>query len=356
MNVNRRTWTLLIVAVAVIGGVYAITVWQRARETERLMGELRSPDHAVAAQAMISLRERVSSVEEQLIEIAQAEGAPARWRAVELLAQARDAESRDVLQNALQASDPVVRAAAARSLGERGVRGAADRIALLASAEEEPMQVRLAAVRALQALRTPTHLAELSRLATDRPAPPPEPEEEPAEATDVAPAEESADAAEAAEEPAEAAEEAAEEEPAEEWSDETVDLRIEAVRAVAVLGGRAREAGAAGEDPAIEAADVLTEASSPEEHDAQVRQAACYAFTDLAQMQMTDQMRARAVEALLAAADDEIGDVRIAAIHGLKVVEAPMEMRDAVQQALEDALNDDHYWVRVAAGEEPIGG
>ncbi|MBD3293595.1 MAG: hypothetical protein GF393_11780, partial [Armatimonadia bacterium] len=179
MNVNRRTWTLLIVAVAVIGGVYAITLWQRARETRRLLDELQSPDHAVATQAMTSLRERVGSVEEQLVTFAQQEGRPARWRAIELLTHAGGDASREAMMQGLSASESTVRAAAARALAERGVRAAADRIAMLAAAEDEPMEVRLASIRALQVFETGTHLAEIAELATDRPPPPPEePEEE----------------------------------------------------------------------------------------------------------------------------------------------------------------------------------
>lgn len=321
MNVNRRTLTLLIVAVAVIGGVYSITLWQRARETQRLMADLQSPDHAVAAQAMTSLRERVSSVDDELTSMARLEGADVRWRAVQLLGRTDGAASREALMDALQAPEPVVRAAAAHALAERGVRGAADRIALLATAEEEEMQVRLAAVRALQRLRTATHLAELSQLATDRPPPPPEEEDEPAD--DL--------------------------EEVEEWSDDTVDLRIEAVRAVAVVGAQDGSA-------ALDAASTLAEAAGPGEHNENVRKAACYALTDLAQLEMREEVRKRVVQALLAAANDEIGSVRVAAVHGLSIVTAPIELSGDVRRAMEDALNDDHYWVRVAAGEEPIGG
>lgn len=344
MNVNRRTWTLLIVTVAVIGGVYAITLWQRARETERLMSELQSPDHAVAAQAMTSLRERIASVNDELIGIGRQERTDARWRAIELLAHDTTDTSREVLTDALQAPDPVVRAAAARALGERGVRGAADRIAMLAAADQEPMQVRLAAVRALQKLRTPTHLAEMSRIATDRPPPPPE---EPEEGTEEATAE-AAETEEAA-----ADEEAAE---VEEWSDDTEQLRVEAVRAIAVLGAQSGSAGGLGDDPAAAASVVLTEAASPVEHSDTVRKAACYALTDLAQLELSEDIRTVVVRSLLEASDDEIGDVRIAAIHGLKTVSPPVELRDEVARVMEDARDDEHYWVRVAAGEEPIGG
>ncbi|MGI5816603.1 MAG: HEAT repeat domain-containing protein [Armatimonadota bacterium] len=366
---NRRTLTLLVVAVAVIGGVYAITLWQRSRETHRLMEELQSPDHAAAAQAMMSLRERAPSVREQLIQIAGQEAGHVRWRAVTLLGEVEGQASRDVLLNALQARDPIVRAAAITALAQRDVRAAGDRIAMFATDQEEPMQVRLAAVRAIQRLRTGAHFAEMARLATDRPPPPPEPEEEPAEDAVEEPAEAiSEEPVEAAEAAAEApAEEAAEEvavaaaeapaEEAEEWSDDTIELRIEAVRAVAILGAAARQhVGDAAESPAETAAEVLAEACGPEEHNATVRQAACYAMTDLASLDDSAEVRARAVQVLLRAVADEVGSVRVAAIHGLSTVRVPAELRDQVQRAMNEALNDDHYWVRVAAGEEPIGG
>ena len=341
MKVNRRTWTLLIVAVAVIGGVYAITVWQRGRETRRLLDELRSPDHAVAAQAMTSLRDRVPSVRKQLMQDAAGTTGPTRWRAIELLAEVKDAASRDALMNALQDADPTVRASAAMSLGKRGVRGAADRIAILAASDDELIEVRLAAIRALAMLGTATHVAEVASIATTRPAPPPEEPEEPVET-------EEAEAAEEVEAPAE---------PEEEWSDETAELRVEAVRTIATLGASARPEGAAtGTSPAIEAVNVLTEACSPEEHNDEVRQAACYALTDLAELSTDGELRTLAIDALLEAADDEVGDVRIAAIHGLTLVTVPASRSDAVAKAMADALNDQHYWVRVAAGEEPIGG
>gem|GEM_PF-4554407 len=350
---NRRTWTLLIVAVAVIGGVYAITVWQRTRETRRLLEEYRSADHAIAAQAMTTLRERVPSVREELMKDVSESAGPARWRAVELLAEVHDAASRDLLITALQDADPEVRAAAVSSLGKRRVAGAADRIALLAQSDEEPMEVRLAAVRSLRMLGTVTHLAELSEIATNRPPPKPE---EPAE---PAPEAEEAEAEEAEAEEAEAEEPAAPEppaEPEEPWSDDTIELRIEAVRAVATLGAEGAAKGAAQGDPALEAASVLAEACSPEEHNDEVRQAACYAIADLATRVTDEEVRGIAADALLKAATDEIGDVRIAAVHSLEVIPVPADRRETVDSALANAINDEHYWVRVAAGEEPIGG
>jgi len=292
---------------------------------------------------MTSLRDRVPSVRKHLMQDAAQSTGPMRWRAIELLAEVKDADSREVLMNALQDAAPTVRASAAMSLGKRGVRGSADRIAILAASGEEPIEVRLAAIRALDMLGTATHLAEISRIATDRPPPPPEEPEEP-------------EAAEDAEAEAEAEVEAPAE-PEELWSDDTAELRVEAVRTIATLGAGARPEGAAtGTSPAIEAVNVLTEACSPEEHNDEVRQAACYALTDLAELTTDEEVRTLAIDALLDAAADEIGDVRIAAIHGLGLVTVPASRSDAVAKTMAEALNDQHYWVRVAAGEEPIGG
>jgi HEAT repeat protein len=291
---------------------------------------------------------------------------------VTLLGLSSDDASRDVLMSALEADDPTVRAAAIGALGERAVRGAADRVAMFATADSQPMAVRLAAIRALRQFGTSTHVAEMAELATDRPPPPPEePEEDDAEAEE-APPEDAADEAgtdETSDEAETAGEEAAEigetdeaaeeaeapaEEEAEEWSDDTLELRIEAVRTIAVLGAANGEE--AGGNVTATAIEVLAEACSQLEHSDEVRQAACYAWVDLAQMEMSEEVNTDAVEALVGAADDEVGDVRVAAVHGLSTLEPPEALRDDVQRVMEDALDDDHYWVRVAAGEEPIGG
>ncbi len=51
MKVNRRTAMLLIIVLVVIVGVYAITQWQRARETGNLLEALKSTDHSEATKA-----------------------------------------------------------------------------------------------------------------------------------------------------------------------------------------------------------------------------------------------------------------------------------------------------------------
>ncbi len=339
MNVNRRTATLLIVVVIVIGGVYAITWWQRSRETRRLLADLMVDDHGVATKAMMGLRQRAPSIRGQLIGFVRRGNRHVKWRAASLLSEVRDRETREALTEALTDAVPEVRLQAALSLAKLGVRGAADRIALMAQNEDEPVFVRAGMVRALMLLRSETHLAEVAALAEDRPPPPPPEEEEPGET-------------EEAEDPEEAEE-------AEEYVDELAPLRIEAVRATAVLAA-ASEAGASGtgdEAPAMRAVEVLSQSSTvDEEPNDEVRQAACYALGDLAKLVSDDEVHSRVIEALLAALDDEVGDVRIAALHSLRILRPPVELRQAVHRALEEARNDDHYWMRYAAEEVTGGG
>jgi|LSQX01.1.fsa_nt_gb HEAT repeat protein len=317
MRVNRRTLTLLIVAVVVIGGVYAVTLWQRSQETRRLVADLQSPDHAVAASAMMTLRDRVPAISDELVEFLGSAQGPVRWRSAVLLGEAGDRVSRDALIAALRDEHATVRAQAALSLAKRQIPAAADTIALIASADEEPIELRIAALRALRSLRTGTHFGEVAGLLKDRPATP-----KPAEG----------------------------EEGAEEWTDETAALRAEAARTAAVLGAAARGADEE-QQPAVEAAAALAEAATPIEPDDDVRQAAAYALADLAILSPLPDVRARVTEALLIAADDEIGDVRVAAIYGLRLVEHPREMADRVAATIQEAASDDHYWVRQAAQE-----
>ena len=321
MNVNRRTVTLLIVAIAVIGGVYAITWWQRDRETGRLLTEMQSTDHRIASEAITPLADRVPSVRASLIGLMQHDDSDVRWRSALILGEARDSLSRDALMVALSDEVPTVRAQAALALGKRNVRAAADRIALMAASDEEELEVRTAAVQALRMLRTSTHLLEVVEIAGDRPPPPPEEDDEDAE----------------------------------EYVDETALLRQEAVYAVAALYARSP---AANGDlvPADNAISVLVASTDPStEPNADVRRAACYALGDLAGNVREEEIHRSAVGALLSAMNDEVGDVRIAAGHTLQLVPVPANMRQSVNRAMEAAANDDHYWVRRAA-ERAVGG
>ncbi len=333
MNVNRRTVTLIVVVLAVVVGVYAITRWQRARETRQLLEDLRSPNHAVANRALTGLRDRTEAVSDTLIEYLDSADDNTRWRAAMLLGTVKTRASRDALIDALDDESPDVRLNAALSLGHGKARGAAERIAMLAQNPAEPLEVRMAAVEALQMLASATHVAEISSIAADRP-PVPEPVEEGAEE----------------------AEDAAEAEPVE---DETEELRQRAVDALARLGAAepVRAEGTTTRSVAMKAVETLRDSVDPTlEPSAQVRQAAAYALGDLARLVTEEEVRTIATNALIDACSDEVGNVRIAAVHSLRLISPPLELVSRVNETLEDALNDDHYWVREAAREAVAGG
>ena len=52
---------------------------------------------------------------------------------------------------------------------------------------------------------------------------------------------------------------------------------------------------------------------------------------------------------LLAALDDEVGDVRAAALHSLGLMTIPEQSEGRVEEALNSSLSDDFYWAREAA-------
>ena len=353
MPVNRRTVTLIAVVVAVIAGVYAITWWQRARETQRLLQDLHAQDHAGATEAIEGLRDRAGAVRDELLAMLVEGDDHTRWRAAELLAFAGGAAARTALTRALDDPYADVRLNAALSLAKLRVRDAAPRIAQLATDPEEELAVRLAAVNALRMLSAEAQLDALIELVEARPAPPPAEGDEPPE-------------------PAEGAAAAEVVEPA---VDDTWLLRAAAVRAAAIIGAAARPtAGAAKAEPppsepaearpglepagpAARVAELLDDSTDPLiEPNANVRQAACYALADLVALQPDEQVRARGVDALLAALKDESSEVRIAAVHTLRIIRVPPDRMQTVADAFAEALNDDHYWVRQAAMEATDGG
>ena len=59
----------------------------------------------------------------------------------------------------------------------------------------------------------------------------------------------------------------------------------------------------------------------------------------------------RGFEALVEAAQDEIGDVRVAAVDSLQRVSPPEGQDSKADSVLEQAGRDPHYWVRQAAAE-----
>jgi len=99
-----------------------------------------------------------------------------------------------------------------------------------------------------------------------------------------------------------------------------------------------------------------------------VRTAMAYALGDaMAGVEVVEEDIGRALDALIEAASDEVGDVRIAAINSLLRVSWPDEQSDInsllriswpdeqsdrVEQILTQAQADPHYWVRYAVAPE----
>ncbi len=327
MNVNRRTALLVVVVVIVIGGVYAITRWQQARETTNLLFLLHSEDHGEAMKAMTGLRERAGAIEDQLVQNLKTGREAVRWRSAVLLGSVNSSKAKQALEGALTDDDDDVRMDAALALGKLGHRGAADRLALMAASTKEEIPVRTAAVRALLLLKSGSHLPEVAQIASQRPPLPPTDEEIEAGA-EVPP-------------------------------DDTAQLRATAVEALGVLGGvadqevasRVRDSkGNVGATAAESALNVLKESANPElEPNPVVRQAACLAVADLVRDATEERVCSDAVRVLVQAYKDEHADVKTAAIHALSLVSIPDGVQTEAARVITQAKSDDDYWVREAA-------
>jgi hypothetical protein len=322
MNVNRRTALLLVIVLVVIVGVYAITQWQRTRETGNLLGALRSTDHSEATKAMTALRDRGGSIQEQLIANMSGADDQLRWRSAVLLGSIHSTAARDALEAGLKDPYDDVRMNSALGLGKLGEGRAAEELSVIAVNADESPAVRTAAVRALALLRSGPHLPELAQLAADRPPVYPEGEE-----------------------------------PEEVPVDETVLLRQAAVIGVGVLGTVASDdvasrVGDGGSASAAAAMQVLADsASAALEPNAEVRAVACTSVADLARAATDDDVTTSGIRCLISALDDQADVVRIAAAHALGLIRAPSEMQDQVASALERCAGDSQYWVREAVAD-----
>ncbi|MCE5236866.1 HEAT repeat domain-containing protein, partial [bacterium] len=118
--------------------------------------------------------------------------------------------------------------------------------------------------------------------------------------------------------------------------DTTIPLRIAVARALGAL-----------RDPA--AIEALVVATSDAEPDPEVRVAAAMALGDVASAAEDEEAASKAVTGLLAALNDEVGDVRVACIHALGQTSPPEDMKATVAAAVNKAKDDDDYWARKAA-------
>jgi len=325
MNVNRRTALLLVIVLVVIVGVYAITQWQRTRETGNLLAALKSTDHSEATKAMTALRDRGGSIQEQLIANMSGADDQLRWRSAILLGSIHSTAARDALEAALNDPYDDVRMNSALALGKLGEGRAAEKLSLMAVNADESPAVRTAAVRALALLRSGPHLPELAELTADRPpvyAEGEEPEEIPV--------------------------------------DETLALRQAAIIGVGVLGTVAsdevtsRVGTGASASAAAAAMQVLVDSASARlEPNDEARAVACAAVADLARAPTTDdEVTNQGINCLISALADEADVVRIAAAHALGLIAPPASMQDQVARALEQCASDSQYWVREAVSDD----
>lgn len=382
MNVNRRTKTVLAIIIVIVIAVFAITRWQRSVATKRLLDELPGDDYAKVMDAMTQLHERGSAVTPALLAHLASPRPAARWRAATLLGEVGTRHAWDPLIRALTDDSPDVRAAAALALGKLRAAPAVSDLERLATDAEADLGARIAAAQALGLIGQRDAAGALRRVLSDRleaqkafvagkrkaaddaaaavktaeetlAAAETEEDREAARAALETARQGAQDAAEAAREaektypkgaaalagpvagPAPPGEEQADAPPPP--TDAAWELRIACARALGMIA-----------DP--ESLPALVEAVSvSNEPHAEVRTAAAYAIGDMAQ-RVTDTDRAEdLVRGLIRALDDQVGDVRAAALHALGFALVTKDYEMQVEHALAKGLQDDFYWSREAA-------
>ena len=296
---NRRSVVITLIIILVAAGGYSLTYWQQLRKSRQWLEEMSGKDGKQAAAAMEQLAVRGVRAYQPLVELAQSSEPEARWRSAVMLGQLGQPKAAEVLMPMLDAPEAAVRAAAAEALGRLGIEDAVGKLGQLVANDQEKLEVRISAARALVLVPDEATVPQLVGALAYQPA------------VD------------------------------DEATDDSWQLRVEAAQAL----------GAAGTAEVIEAlTQRLTDAMEP---DARVRTAIAYALGDaLSQSGSAEDRAIPALEALIEAAEDESGDVRVAAIDSLLRVSWPGEQSERVEQVLEQAKSDPHYWVRQAVTEE----
>ncbi len=297
---NRRTVLITVIVVLVAAGGYYLTYLQRVGKTAELLAAIIAADHKEAAQAMEQLGVRGVQLYPKVLDLAQGQDPEVEWRSAVMLGELGNSPAADVLSGMLDDSDATVRAAAAQALGRVKGQDAAAALARLVGNEAEELVVRISAVQALGTLAAEEAVPQLKQALTYQPI-------------------------------------VAEGEPDNSWQ-----LRVAAAGALGAIG-------------TAEAIDALAErvaASGTEPGDIRERTAVAYALGDALSKGACESGGAlRGFEALVEAAQDEIGDVRMAAVDSLQRVSPPEGQDSKADSVLEQAGRDPHYWVRQAAGE-----
>ena len=309
---NTRSITAIAVLIIVLGGVYAVTTYQGAAKIREHVQALDGDDTAAATRAIEALSgqgERVVSMVETLLTNANP---LVRSNAVMLIAMCGGPEHGQLLTPLLQNDkDEYVRKDVTLALGRLGAKQAIPTLITVLSDEQEDLLVREGAATTLGTFEAAEATIPLLAVLAARPPVP-------------APA---------------ISDEEADEAPAE-VEDTTQTLRLAAAVALGYLqSSEAVEGLAKAVDEAVEIAPS-------------VRVAAVYALGDLAARNEKESEQLTALEGMLLACGDSVGDVRIAAMQSLgKVSIVPEAIQSRVAQALASAEEDTHFWVREAAKE-----
>ncbi len=184
MTLNRRTLTVIVIIIAVVGAVYLAAEWQKMRKTRELLVDLAAMDLDDAYDAMLDLRERGSSLTPDLTEILE-RNAPterlAHARVAMLLNDLGNKRAVPVLRHSLEnKEDAGLRWASCAALASIGAQEAVPDIVALLEDGSEDIFVRIVAARSLGVLQAQEAVEPLIEILASRP--PIEPEEEPEEA------------------------------------------------------------------------------------------------------------------------------------------------------------------------------
>lgn len=296
---NRRSVVVTLIVILVAAGGYSLTYWQQLRKSRQWLEEMSGKDDKQAAAAMERLASRGVRLYQPLVELAQSPKPEVRWRSAVMLGQLGQPNAAEVLMPMLDAPEATVRAAAAEALGHLYVEDAAGKLGQLVASNQEKLEVRISAARSLALVPDEASAPQLAKALNYQL------------------------------------------DGGDEVTDDSWQLRVEAARAL----------GAVATDGAIQAlADRLTEAR---ESDAPVRRAIAYALGDAVAISgSAEEGTSVALDALVHAAGDEVGDVRLAAIDSLRRISWPSEQSERVEQVLAEAQADPHYWVRQAVAAE----
>lgn len=286
---SRKTLTNLIVIVALAGVVWGISQVQRASRAASLIKDLAQPDDYAAYRSLRKLSGLGPSAAARALRLLADPQPYVRARAAILVGETRNPRHAAQVLPLLQDQAAEVRMAAASALGSLCSPQATTPLLALVEDEKQPLEVRTAATRSLALLAAPEAVPALQKL------------------LQLPPEEQNAPLREAA------------------------VIALGACRtpeAIKELRDRLRPDRESSVAVRTLAAEGLARAATPGSAEA-----------------------GEVGRALVEALRDDASEVRIAAAHSLGQIFLPQDLSPTVNQALQEALGDPHYWVRKAAEE-----